>query len=140
MHRPGHRGAELYVLVNRVDPEDVGLAVGSGVKFADQLVAVEDWQRVIAPLAFRGRLVDLDTVLESENVDCALPVEDQPIERRQQRGPTGERLIERRRVDTPCASDAVDHRRLTDLANVVRFDRALRSPGTCDAEITQPAL
>src|SRR5690242_16970491 len=54
----GGRGlVEGHVLVDRVDPEHAGLAVGDGVELPDEPVAVEDRQREVPPAAFGGRLV-----------------------------------------------------------------------------------
>jgi len=51
---------------------------------------VEDRQGEVAPAAFGRRLVHLQRVLEVEDLLCADAVVDEPVERRQQSGPTVE--------------------------------------------------
>jgi hypothetical protein len=63
-----------------VDPEHPGLAVGEGVELADQLVAGQDRQREVPPLALGRGLVHLELVVEAEQLHGALAVVDQPVE------------------------------------------------------------
>src|SRR3954453_13799569 len=55
-----HRARERDVLVDGVDAQDAGLAVGGGTELADETIVVEDRQREVAPPALRGRLVHLE--------------------------------------------------------------------------------
>jgi hypothetical protein len=80
------------VLVQGVDPQDPGLAVGGSVELADQPVAVEHRQREVAPPALGDGLVHLQLIVELEQLGHALAVVDEPVERGQQRRPAGERL------------------------------------------------
>src|SRR6266702_8868466 len=74
IHGGGHGLVEGHVLVDRVDPEHAGLAVGGGVQLSDQPVAVEDRQREVPPAALGGRLVHLQLVVELEQLDRPLAV------------------------------------------------------------------
>ena len=127
----GHRRGERRVLVDRVDEEPAGLAVGGGVELPDQPVAVQDRQGEVAPAPLRGGLVHLQDVLELEEVLHAHAVADHRVERRQQGGAPVERQPDLGGVDPPLTVGALDHGRLTGLADVDRpagQDRPLR-PG-----------
>ena len=100
--------------MDRVHAQLPHLAVGSRVDLADQAVAVQDRQRVVAPATLGGRLVHLEVVLELEQLLGAPAVVDQAVVRRQQRRPSGERPAEQidRVLDfkTPTVQDvSVDH-------------------------------
>ena len=110
--RGRHGLAERHVPVDRADEQHAGLAVGPGVELPDQPVAVQDREGVVAPPALGGRLVHLEVVVELEDLGHPLAVVQQPVERREQRGPAGEGLPELRRVDPPLPAHALDDRRL----------------------------
>ena len=73
-------GIGAGVLVDRVDPQYPGLAVGDGVELAHQPVAVKNRQRKITPSALRSGLVHLQLVVELKELDHALAVVYQPVE------------------------------------------------------------
>ena len=139
-HRGGRGRVERLVLVDRIDPEHAGLAVRGGVDLADQPVAVQHRERVVAPSALGRGLVHLELVVEVEQLEGALAVVDEPVERRQQRGAPRERTTQQRRVDAPLAFHAVDDGGLTHLAHIPRFHRALQRAGSGDAERAEPPL
>jgi hypothetical protein len=66
-----HGLAEGHDLVERVDPEPAGVAVGGGVELAHQPIAVQHRQREVPPPALGRRLVHLELVVE---LPPALPV------------------------------------------------------------------
>ena len=103
-------GSSSWIAATRKHP---GLAVGGGVDLADQSVAVQHRQRVVAPQALGRGLVHLELVVEAEQLERALAIVHQPVERRQQRGAPRERTTEQRRVDAPLALHAVDDRGLS---------------------------
>ena len=72
---------EADVLVDGVDDEGAGLAVGLGVELPDEPVVVEDRQREVAPAAFVLGLVHLEDVLEAPELLGADAVVDEPVER-----------------------------------------------------------
>ena len=84
--RGAHGLGEADVLVDRVDDERAGLAVGLGVELPDEPVVVEDRQRVVAPAALVLGFVHLEDELEAEELLGAHPVVDEPVERAEQRG------------------------------------------------------
>ena len=61
-----------------------GFAVGGGVELAHQPVVIKDRQCEVPPPALGGWLVHLQLVVEFEQLDGALAVMDEPVERRQQ--------------------------------------------------------
>ena len=63
-----HRAREAHVLVDRVHPQDGGLAVGGGVDLPDQPVLVEHREGEVAPAALGRGLVHLEGVLELEQL------------------------------------------------------------------------
>src|SRR5271163_4996381 len=76
----GHDLGEGDVLVDRVDPQHPGFAVGGGVELAHQLVGVQDRQREISPPALGRGLVHLQLVVELKKLDGPLAVMYQPVE------------------------------------------------------------
>ena len=82
--------------------------IGSCVDAADEALAAERGQHVVAPAPLRDRHVDLEPVLEAEQRLRDRPVVDEPVERREERGTPGERSIEQLRLDAPAASNALD--------------------------------
>ena len=74
------------------------------VDAADQSVAVQDREDVVAVLSFRNGDVDLDPVAEIPERLGAGTVVDQLVERRQQRGAIRHRAVVRVRVDVPLAA------------------------------------
>ena len=123
---------ELDVLVDRVHLQDARLAVGRRVDLADQLVAVEDRQREIAPAPLVLRLVHLEQVVEVEQLAGPGPVVGQAIERRQQRG-SSRRSPRRSPPGRPATAPVVPSTSAGDagLADDLRAG---------DAERPQPAL
>ena len=106
---PGRHGRrEGNVLVDGVDAQHAGCAVGGGVDLPDQAVTVEDGKRPVAPAPGGGRLVHLQLVVELEQLGHPLAVEHQPVQRRQQRGATLELVVELHRVDPPDTRNAGD--------------------------------
>ena len=132
---------ERHVLVDRVDPQHPGLAVGGGVELAHQPVAVQDRQREVPPAPLGGGLVHLQLVVELEELDGALAVVDQPVEGRQQRRPAGERLAElgdgsTRHVPLTPSTTAGSPASPTSIGSTGHS----RSPGAGDAQRAQPPL
>jgi hypothetical protein len=64
----------------------------------------------------------------------------QPVERRQQRGPSRERLIQLRRINAPRSLYALDHRLFAGLADIDGLDRNFGRTSASNAEGSQPAL
>jgi MFS family permease len=104
----GHGRGEGHILVDGVDDEHAGLAVGGRVQLADEPVAVQDGQGVVPPPALVPGLVHLEDVLEVEELLGADPVVHQPVEGREQRGAPLERQVQVRRVDSPGARRPLD--------------------------------
>jgi hypothetical protein len=66
------RLAERDVLVDGVHAQDARIAVGGGVELADEPVAEQDRQRVVAPAALGGGFVHFQLVVEVEQFDLRL--------------------------------------------------------------------
>src|SRR5258708_33426144 len=92
--------------------------------------------RALQACPTQGKLL----VVEFEQLDGALAVVDEPVERRQQRRAPGERLAQQTWIDPPRALDALDDGLFASLAHVHGLDRALWSPGAGDAQGAQPPL
>jgi hypothetical protein len=136
-----HLSRERLVLVDGVDTEHALVALGGGVQLADQPVAVQDRQRVVAPDPLGLRLVHLQHVVEAEQLVEALAVHHQPVERRQQRGATLEvaEPLEVRRLHPPRPLHALDHGRLAGVADVRRLGAVRGTLRARDAQGQQPA-
>ena len=85
---------ERLVEARRVAPradelERLRLAVEARLRAADDLVADEEREHVVAVLALRLRHVHLEAVAEAPERLGAFAVVDQPVERREQRGAVG---------------------------------------------------
>ena len=127
--------------MHSAEAEPSRVPFGGGVDLADQLVAVQDRQGPVAEPALRLRLVHLELVVELEQLRHPLAVENQAVERGQQRDATRERLVvEVGRIDAPGASDAVDDRFLADVADVVALAGGDRRARARDAERPKPTL
>ena len=126
---------ERLVLVDGVDAQHALVTLGGGVELADQPVAVQDRQRVVAPDPLGLRLVHLQHVVELEERVEPLAVHHQPVERRQQRRAALEvvEVLEVRRVDPPLPAHALDHGRLAGVAGRTSARRGprARSGGRC---------
>src|SRR3954453_20707519 len=91
--------------------ERPGLAVEARLGAADQLVAYEQRQHVVAELALRPRDVHLQAVAEVPERLGAGAVVDQAVERREQDRAVGHRLVAHVRVRDPFALLAPDAER-----------------------------
>ena len=104
---------------------------------------MEHRHRPVPPAPGGGRLVHLELVVELEQLGEPLAVEDQPVERRQQRGAAPERLVEPRellRVDPPGAAHALDERRLPGIRDGAGLAAGHRgAAGAGDAERGEPS-
>ena len=81
------RGGGAGLGVDGVDDQAAGLAVQGGVDPADEAVAVQDGQDVVAVAAGRLGDVDLQAEAEAEQPLGPLAVDDQVVEGRQQGRP-----------------------------------------------------
>ena len=132
---------EADVLVDRVDDERPGLAVGLGVELPDEPVVVEDRQRVVAPAALVLGFVHLEDELEAEELLSSHPVMDEPVERAEQRRPPLQlRQVEVCRVDPPGARHPVDLGGLTGTSGIGILARHDGAGGPGDAEGAEPAF
>ena len=133
---------EADVLVDRVDDERAGLAVGLGVELPDEPVVVQDRQREVAPAALVLGLVHLEDVLEAPELLGADAVVDEPVEGAEQRRASREVVgdVEVCRVDAPRARHPFDLGGLTGVADVGALARHHRAGGAGDAEGGEAAL
>src|SRR5260370_31345154 len=92
--------------------------------------------RALQACPTQGKLL----VVEFEQLDGALAVVDEPVERRQQRRAPGERLAQQTWIDPPRALDALDDGLLASPAHVPGLGRAPWSPGARDAHGAPPPL
>ena len=70
----------------------------------------------------------------NSKIDHPLAVVQQPVEGRQQGCASGERLAEKRRIDPPGPSDALNDRLFADIADIEWLDRTLRAMSAGDAK------
>ena len=135
--------------MDRVDDEHATVLLGGGVDLADQLVAVEHRHRPVAPDPLVGWLVHLQLVVEVEQVRHPLAVEDQPVQRGEDRGAPLEVLevVQEGGVHPPQPADAVDAEvKLGDLEALrgvvkfpVRIKCATLSWNTLQQALDEPA-
>ncbi len=103
---------------------------------------MQDRQRPVAPAAGGLRLVHLELVVELEQLAHPLAVEDEPVQRGQQRGAPHERLaqtVELVRVDLPRPAHTLHDGHLAHRTDIVRLTRSLHGLGASHPECGQPA-
>ena len=93
LRQPSHRAGDAWARARRraglgedaVDPQDSGLPVEDRLDAADDPVAAQDREDVVAVLALRLRDVHLEPVEEVPERLGAVAVVDEPVERREER-------------------------------------------------------
>ena len=126
--------------MDRVDSQHSSRPVGLRVDLADEAVAIQDRHRPVAPAPLRGGLVHLELVVEAEQLQRALAVEHEPVERGEESRAAAERLTELAGVDPPGALDALDDRRLPGGPGAADILEDLGHRRPRHAERGQPAL